>query len=64
MKIMCHVGEKTFWENEKLLFSFSHNVFHIYISLVRQNAALCGNVWKRNKWMNLLLLATMRKLQT
>ena len=32
---------------EKLLvtsnFSFSHNVFYSYISLVRQNAALCGN---------------------
>ena len=32
---------------EKLLvtsnFSFSHNVFYTYISLVRQNAALCGN---------------------
>ena len=29
-------------------FSFSHNVFHSYISLVRQNAVLCGNrltVW-------------------
>ena len=24
-------------------FSFSHNVFHSYISLMRQNAALCGN---------------------
>ena len=24
-------------------FSFSHNVLHSYISLVRQNAALCGN---------------------
>ena len=24
-------------------FSFSHNVFHSYISLARQNAALCGN---------------------
>ena len=24
-------------------FSFSHNVFHSYISLVRQNAVLCGN---------------------
>ena len=22
---------------------FSHNVFHSYISLMRQNAALCGN---------------------
>ena len=25
-------------------FSFSHNVFHSCISLVRQNVALCGNV--------------------
>ena len=24
-------------------FSFSHNVFYSYISLVRQNAVLCGN---------------------
>ena len=24
-------------------FSFSHNVFHSYISLMRQNATLCGN---------------------
>ena len=24
-------------------FSFSHNVFHSYISLVRQHAVLCGN---------------------
>ena len=24
-------------------FLFSHNVFHSYISLVCQNAALCGN---------------------
>ena len=34
-------------EKEKLLvrsiFSFPHNVFHSYISVVRQNAALCGN---------------------
>ena len=46
MKNKCHIGQK--WrEKEKLLvtsnFSFSHNVFHSYISLVRQNAALCGN---------------------
>ena len=37
----------TLVEKEKLLvtsnFSFSHNVFHSYISLVRQNVALCGN---------------------
>ena len=24
-------------------YSFSHHVFHSYISLVHQNAALCGN---------------------
>ena len=34
-------------EMEKLLltsnFSFSHNVFHSYIAVVRQNVALCGN---------------------
>ena len=28
---------------EKSNFSFSHNVFHSYISLVHQNAVLCGN---------------------
>ena len=42
-----HVGLKTLREKEKLLitsnFSFSHNVFQSYISLVRQNVALCGN---------------------
>ena len=36
------------YEREKLLvtsnfFHFSRNVFHSYIYLVRQNAALCGN---------------------
>ena len=34
-------------EKEKVLvpsnLSFSHNVFHSYICLVRQNVALCGN---------------------
>ena len=47
MENECHIGKKTLWEKEKLLvtsnFSFSHNVFHIYISLVHQNASLCGN---------------------
>ena len=47
MKNKCHIGKKTLWEKEKLLvtsnFSFSHNVFHSYIPLVRQNVALCGN---------------------
>ena len=42
-----HVEKKTLSEKEKLLvtsnFFFSHNVFHSYISVVRQNAALCGN---------------------
>ena len=32
-------GEIAFTRN----LSFFHNVFHSYISLVRQNAALCGN---------------------
>ena len=51
MKNKCHIGSKALREKEKLLvtsnFSFSHSVFHSYISLVRQNAALCGNGLKR-----------------
>ena len=47
IKNKCHVGWNTLWEKEKLHvksnFSFFHNVFHSYISLVHQNAALCGN---------------------
>ena len=47
MKSKCHIGKKTLLEKEKLLvtsnFSFSHKVFHSYISLVHQNAALCVN---------------------
>ena len=39
-------------EKEKLLlasnFFFSHNVFHSYISLVRQNVASCGDGLKHN----------------
>ena len=42
MKCKCHIGSKTSREKEKLLvtsdFSFSHNVFHSYKSLVHQNA--------------------------
>ena len=38
---------ENFVKKEKLLvtsnFSFSHNVFHSFTSLVSQNAALCGN---------------------
>ena len=30
-------------ENIVSNFYFSHNVFHSYISIVRQSAALCGN---------------------
>ena len=40
-------NKETLWENDKLLvtsnFSFSHNVFHSYISLVHQNAVPCDN---------------------
>ena len=47
MKNKCDIGWKTLCEKEKLLvtsnFSFSHNAFHSYIPLVRQNVALCGN---------------------
>ena len=42
---------KTLGEKKKLLvtsnFSFSHNDFHRYISLARQNAALCGDGLKK-----------------
>ena len=52
MKNKCHIGKKTLGEKEKLLvtsnFSFSHNVFHSYISSVRQNAALFGNGLRSN----------------
>ena len=47
MKNKCRIGWKTSWEKEKLLvtnnFSFSHDIFHSYISLVRQNVAFSGN---------------------
>ena len=47
VKNKCNRALKTLREKEKLLvtsnFSFSHNVFHSYISLARQNAELCGN---------------------
>ena len=47
MKNECHKVENIM-RNGKIAcytcnFSFSHNVFHSYISLVCQNAALCGN---------------------
>ena len=46
MENKYHLRKKTLWEKDKLLvpsnFSFSHNVFHSYISLVHQNAVLCG----------------------
>ena len=47
MKNKSNIGYKTLREKEKLLvtsnFSCSHNVFLSCISLVHQNAALCGN---------------------
>ena len=47
MRNKYHIVWKTLLEKEKLLvtsnFSFSRNVFHCYISLVCQNAALRGN---------------------
>ena len=40
-------------EKERLFvtsnFSFSHNVFHSYVSLVHQNAALCGKLVLRHE---------------
>ena len=46
MENKYHIGWKTLWEKEKLLytssFSFSHNVFYSYIPLVRQNTILCS----------------------
>ena len=55
MKNKYNRGWKTLREKEKLLvtsnFSFSHNVFHSYISLVGQNAVLCGNGLTRSHTM-------------
>ena len=60
MKNMCHTGQKTLCEKEKLLvtsnFSFSHNVFHRYISLGCQNAALCGNGLRFESQTDLIFL--------
>ena len=46
MKNKSHIVLKTLRVKEKLLvksnFSSSHSVFQSYISLVRQNAELCG----------------------
>ena len=58
---MCDIGgKKTLLEKEKLLvtsnFSFSRHVFHRYISLVRQNAALCGN------WLNLCIVLKKKRV--
>ena len=47
MENKYYIGLKTLWEKEKVLvtsnFSFSRNVFHSYISSLRQNATLHGN---------------------
>ena len=46
MENKYHIGLKTLWEKEELLvtsnFSFSHNVFYSYRSLMRQTVVLCG----------------------
>ena len=41
-------------------FSFSHHVFHSYISLVHQNAALCGNGINNRTWHLNLLISSVR----
>ena len=41
-------------------FSFSHNVFHSYTSLVRQNAVLCGNKLTLSQTTNFRLSQTGR----
>ena len=57
MKSKYYIGKKTLWEKEKLLdtsnVSFSHNVFHSYISFVCQNAVLCGSGLTHPYWGNL-----------
>ena len=60
MKNKYRRGLKTSWEKEKLLFKsnffFPHDVFpsyislFIYISLVCQNAASCGDGLQRKFW--------------
>ena len=63
MENKYHIGKKTFWEKEKFLvtrnFSFSHNIFHCYVSLARQNVTLCGNelkgYWIRKSKSTLIL---------
>ena len=47
MKNKCHKGSSNF--------SFPHNVFHSYISLVPQTAALCGNGF--NSMFEVIVLA-------
>ena len=56
---------------EKLLvtsnFSFSHNVFYGYISLVRQNAVLCGNGVKMvpdyGTWVNVCVVNEAKNMK-
>ena len=51
---------------EKLLvtsnFSFSHNIFHSYISLVHQNAALCGN-GLNSRWTHTVIPNIVQNLE-
>ena len=55
MENKYHIGQTILWENEKLLvtsnFSFSHNIFHSYKSLVCPSAVLCGNGLIKIEWI-------------
>ena len=61
------MGKKTLCEKEELLvtsnFSFSHNVFHCHISIVRQNVALCGNGLRDTEHVYNMDVSPLKKLQ-
>ena len=60
VKNKCLIGWKTLRKKEKLLvtsnFSFSHNVFHSYVSFVLQNVALCGKGLRLGYTLYLILI--------
>ena len=47
LKVVIRYGIQLQRINVEQVFLASHNVFHSYISLVLQNAVLCGNELKR-----------------
>ena len=47
----------------KAISPFSHNVFHSYISLVRQNAVLCGNGLNED-WVILCIWSLKGEIKT